>query len=145
MTKLLTFDILFSTAVNAELVANPLILRVLFSISVILALKSIVSFLTKPLVSGIFLSTSLNFFSRSDLSVSYVVFKTNPVVSMLSTFVTNLSYSVFFTTLLSLAKSSGTGVNFAVSILSTSVFRLARFVFNAKLLTSTCVAFFLFP
>ena len=40
MTKLLTFDILFST-VNAELVANPVILGILFSISVILALKSV--------------------------------------------------------------------------------------------------------
>ena len=65
---------------------------------------------------------------------------------MLSTFVTNLLYAVFlttfFTTLLSLAKSSGTGYNFEMSILSTSVFKLARFVFNAKLLTSTCVTFF---
>ena len=57
---------------------------------------------------------------------------------MLSTFVCNLSYSVFlttsfFTTLLRSAKSSGTGVNFAMSILSTSVFKLARFVFAAKL------------
>ena len=45
---------------------------------------------------------------------------------MLSTFVTNLSYSVFLTTsllttLLNSAKSSGTGVNFAMSNLSTSV------------------------
>ena len=37
-TKLLTSGILFSTAVNAELVAKPLILGVLFSISVSLAL-----------------------------------------------------------------------------------------------------------
>ena len=40
VTKLLTFCILFSTAVNAELVANPVILGILFSISVILAFKS---------------------------------------------------------------------------------------------------------
>ena len=62
-----------------------------------------------------------------------IVFKTNPVVSMLATLATNLSYSVFLTTsflttLLSLAKSSGTGVNFAMSNLSTSVFKLTRFV-----------------
>ena len=45
---------------------------------------------------------------------------------------TNLSYSVFlttsfFTTLLNLAKSLGNDVNFATPILSTSVFKLARF------------------
>ena len=66
---------------------------------------------------------------------------------MLSTLLINLLYSVFlttsfFTTLLSLAKSLGTGVNFAMSNLSTSVFKLAKFVFDAKLLTSTCVTFF---
>ena len=38
VTKLLTFDILFPTAVNAELVANPVILGIIFSISVILEL-----------------------------------------------------------------------------------------------------------
>ena len=65
---------------------------------------------------------------------------------MLSTLATNLSYSVFLTTsfltlLLGLAKSSGTGVHFAMSNLSTSVFELARFTFDAKLLMSTCVTF----
>ena len=60
---------------------------------------------------------------------------------------TNFSYTVllatsFFTTLLNLAKSLGTGANFAMSNLSTSVFKLVRFVFNANQLTSTCVAFF---
>ena len=65
---------------------------------------------------------------------------------MLSTFVTNL-YSIFlktsfFTTLLSLGKSLGTGANLSISHLSTSVFKLAKFDFSAKLLTSTCVTFF---
>ena len=115
MTKLLAFGILFSTAVNTELVANPVILGILFSISVILAFKSV--FLARSLELGIFFSASLIFFSKSGLSVSYLVFRTNPVVSMLSPFVTNLLYSIFlttsfFTTLLNLAKSSGTGVCF---------------------------------
>ena len=84
------------------------------SISVILAFKF--DFLAKSLVSRIFLSASLIFFSKFDLSVSFVVFKTNPVVSMLLTIATNLLYSLFlttsfFTTLLNLAKSLGTGVN----------------------------------
>ena len=54
MTKLLILGILFSTRVNASLVAKPLILGILLSISVILALKS--AFLTKLLTSGIFVS-----------------------------------------------------------------------------------------
>ena len=72
---------------------------------------------------------------------------------------TNLLYSVilttsFFTTLLNLAKSLGTGVNLSISAkslgtgvnlsisnLSTSVFKLAKFDFSAKLLTSTCDTF----
>ena len=62
---------------------------------------------------------------------------------MLFTLATNLSYTVFlttsfFTTLLSFAKSLGTGVNLSISSLSTSVFKLAKFDFSAKLLTSTC-------
>ena len=62
---------------------------------------------------------------------------------MLFNLATNLSYSIFlktsfFTTLLNLAKSLGKGVNLSISSLSTSVFRLAKFDFSAKLLTSTC-------
>ena len=64
---------------------------------------------------------------------------------MLCILATNLSYTVFltttiFTTLLSFAKSLGTGVNLSISSLSisTSVFKLAKFDFSAKLLTSTC-------
>ena len=41
LTKLLTSGVLFSTAVNAELVARPLTLGILPSISVILAFKSV--------------------------------------------------------------------------------------------------------
>ena len=41
LTKLLTFRILFSTAVNAELVAKPLLLGILPSTSLILELKSV--------------------------------------------------------------------------------------------------------
>ena len=52
LTKLLTSGILFSTAVNAELVAKPVILGILPSTSVILALKFV--FLTKSLTSEIF-------------------------------------------------------------------------------------------
>ena len=53
--KLVISDILFSAAVNDELVARPLILGILPSTSVILELKSV--FLTKLVTSGNFLST----------------------------------------------------------------------------------------
>ena len=60
---------------------------------------------------------------------------------------TNLLYSVFLTTpflttLLNLARSTRTVFNLLASILSTSVFELAKFYFSAKLLTSTCDTFF---
>ena len=79
--------------------------------------------------------------------MSYLVFKTNTVVSTLYTFVTNLPYAVFlttsfFTTLLNLAKALGTSAHYAMSNFSTSVFELAKFDFSAKLLTSTCATFF---
>ena len=142
--KLLTSGNLFSTTVNAELVAKPVILGILFSISAGFAFKS--DCLAKSLVSRIFLSASLIFFSLSDLSVSYAVFETNPVVSMLFALETNLLYSFFlttsfFTTLLSLAKSLRVGVNLSISSLSTSVFRLEKFDFSAKQVTSICDIF----
>ena len=58
---------------------------------------------------------------------------------------TNLLYSVFltsfFTTSDNLLKSTGTGSSLSISNLSTSVFKLAKFDFSAKLLTSTCHTF----
>ena len=52
VTRLLTSGLLFSTAVNAELLAKPLILGILSYIKLTLVLKSV--FLTKPLILGIF-------------------------------------------------------------------------------------------
>ena len=57
---------------------------------------------------------------------------------ILFTLATSLSYTVFlttsfFTTSLNLLKSTGTGTNLSISNLSTSVFKLAKFDFNAKL------------
>ena len=77
------------------------------------------------------------------LSVSYLVFNTNPLVSILFTFSTNLSYTVFltvsfFTTLINLLKPTGAGTNFSISNLSTSAFKLAKFDFNAKPGVSAC-------
>ena len=138
LTKLLTSGILFSRVINSVFIAKLLILGILPSISVILVLQSV--FLTKPLVSGIF-------FSNSVLSKLYLVFHTKSLVSILFTSATNLSHTVFFetsffTTSLSLLKSTGTGANLSMSNLSTSAFGLAKLVFSAKIEVSTCVSFF---
>ena len=53
----------------------------------------------------------------------------------------SLFNNIIFTTLLSLAKSLGKGVNLSISSLSTSVFKSAKFYFSAKLLRSTCDTF----
>ena len=45
--------------------------------------------------------------------------------------------------MLNLLKSVGTGTNLSMSNLSTSVFKLAKFIFNAKLEVSTCEIFFM--
>ena len=79
--------------------------------------------------------------------ILFIFFSTKFVVSILPTLVANLLHSVFLTTLflttlLNLARSTGTGFNLSASILSTSVFKLAKFDFSAKLLTSTCDTFF---
>ena len=57
VTKLVTSGILFSSAVNAELVARPLILVILPSTSVILESKSV--FLAKLVTLGILFSIAV--------------------------------------------------------------------------------------
>ena len=74
-TKLLISRILYSTAVNTVFVGKPLILGILFSISLIL-----VSF---------YLYQELYFLTV--LPVSYLGFKINLLVSMLFILATNLS------------------------------------------------------
>ena len=103
--------------------------------------------MASPLVSGIFFSASLIFFSKSDLPVPYLVFKTNQLTSKLFTLETNLSYLVFlttsfFTTSLSLPKSTGTDTNLSLSNLSISAFKLAKSDFAASVDVSVSVAFF---
>ena len=65
---------------------------------------------------------------------------------MLFTFAANLSYTAFlktsfFTTSLNLLLIYSVD-NLSISDLSNSVFRLAKFVFSAKLELSPCVTFF---
>ena len=109
-----------------ELVAKPLILEV-----------------TNVRIFFVYL---VDLSSKSDLSFSYLLFKTKFVVLVLFTSLPNPSYSVvletsFLTTLLNLAKSLGTGTNLSMPNLSISDFKLDRFVFDAKLLTSVCDIF----
>ena len=116
LTKLLVLGISFSTAVSAEVIAKPVILAISFLTSFIFILRLLL--VAKLLISGIL---SLIFFTLA-------------------------SYSVYLTTslltkLLNLIKSAGTGANLSTSNLSTSVFKLATFVFNAKLEVSTCIIF----
>ena len=84
----------------------------------------------------LFLSTSLIFCSKSDLSVSYLFIKTNPLVPNFFTFFFFLTTSLF-TSLLSLLKSTRTVFNLSMSILSVSAFKLAKSDFDAKLDVST--------
>ena len=107
----------------------------------------ILDFVAQSLASGILFFILVNLSSKSDPSFSYLVLETKFEVSILSTLAFNKEYSVFlttsfFTTLLNLAKSSGTVFNLSVSILSTSVFKEAKLVFNAELLVSTWVISF---
>ena len=81
--------------------------------------------------------------------MSYLVFKTNPLVSILFTFSTNLSYTAFlrtsfFTTSRSSLESTGTDTTFSISNLSNSVFKLAEFYFSAKLEISICKIFLIY-
>ena len=75
------------------------------------------------------------------------MFKTNPLVSLLFTFATNLLCNVFltillFTILLSLLKSIGKGFKLSISIFSTSAFKLVKSDFAANLEVSIPIAFF---
>ena len=98
--------ILFSTVFNAVFVPKLLVSGILFS--------TVVNpvFVARLLVSGIL-------FSNSNLSVSYLVFNTKSLVSILSPFATNLLYAAFlttsfFTTLDNLLKSAGIGTNLSI-------------------------------
>ena len=96
------------------MVTQPVILGILFSISITLQFKLVFS--TSSQVLGIFSLTSSKFFSRTYLSELHCVLETNPLVldtlkSIAFTFVTNLSHVVL---LLSLLKSSGTFFSFSI-------------------------------
>ena len=106
LTKLLILGILFSTAVNEEVVARPVILGISFFTSFIFVLRLVL--VTKLLISGI----------------------------LSSIFFTLALYSVFLTTsflsrLLNLPKSTGTGTYLSISSLTTLVFNFLNYSVNS--------------
>ena len=86
-------------------------------------------------------------FSKSNFSVSCLVFKTNHLVSILFPVAITLSYTVYLTTsllttLFSLLKSAGTFFNFSTFFFSSIPdFKPAESYFASKVNVSTPVAF----
>ena len=130
MTKLVILGILFFTAVNAEVVAKPVILGISFSTSFNFVLRIVL--VVKLLISGILSSI---FFLWALYSVFLTTSFWTTLVNLLKLTgtVTNLSVSSLSTLVFKLLKLLGKVFNLSISNLSTSVFRLAKFVFNANL------------
>ena len=116
LTRLLTSDILFSTAVRAVLIAKIVILGIWALTSFILVLR--IALVAKLVISGILSSIFL-------------------ILALYSVFLT----TSFFTLLLSSLKSIGVVSNFAIFNSSTSAFKLTRSDFAANLDVSIPVAF----
>ena len=104
MTKLLTLGILFSTAVNAEVVARLLMLGISALTSFFLVLRIVL--VTKLVISNISSSILL-------------------ILELFSVFLT----TSFYTTLLSLLKSIGTGANLSISDFNL-LYKLLKLVVN---------------
>ena len=111
MTRLLTLDILFSTAFRTVLLAKLVILGISPLMSFILALRVVL--VAKLVISGIL--SSIFFY----LSIIYIFF--NNIIFIIS---------------LSLLKSTGTGNNLSTSNLSILLFKFLKVVetFNLSIL-----------
>ena len=104
VTRLVTSD-----AVNAELVARPLMLGILPSTSVILELKSV--FLTKLLTSGILFSTAVNADFVAKPLISGILFSTAVKAEFLTK---SLISGIFFSILLILSSKSDPSFSYLV-------------------------------
>ena len=122
MTKLLTLGILSSTAVTAVVVAKLVMLGILPLTSFISALRA--SIVAKLLILGISPLTSFILALRvvlvAKLVISGILSEHYAYISFLTT--------LFFTTSLSLLRSSRTGTNLSTSNLSTLLFKLVKLV-----------------
>ena len=101
LTRLLTFGDFFSTAVNAEVVAKSLIVGISVLTSFIFVLGIVL--VAKLVISG---NLSSTFF----------------ILALYSFFLT----TSFLSTLLTLLKSTGTGIDLSISNLSTLFFKLPK-------------------
>ena len=138
LTKLPTLGILFSTAVKGVVVAKLVILGILFLTSFILALRVVL--VAKLVIPG----TLSPIFS---ILASYTSFLTTPFFSTSLSLLkstgtgTNLSASHFIY-LLKLLKSVGTFFSLSISNLPTLGFKLAKSTFSAHFDVSTPAVFF---
>ena len=134
-TRLLTFGILFSAAVNVEVVTKALILGIsaLTSFIFVLRIVLVVKLLISRILSWIFLILAL-----------YSVFLTNSFFTALLSLLkptgtgANLLISSLSTLFFKLLKLVGIFFNLSISNLSTSIFKLAKFDFSAKLEVPKC-------
>ena len=123
MTRLLTFGILFSTAVNAEIVAKPLILGIsVLTLRIVLLAKLVIL----GFLSSIFLILALYaaFLATSFFTALLSLLKSTEAGA-------NLLITDFYILLFKLLKLIGKLFNLSISNLTTSIFKLAEFDFSA--------------
>ena len=139
MTKSLTLGVLFLTFVRTVLIAKLVILDISFLNSFILVLRAAAA--AKLLILGILSSISL-------MLALYTSFLTTSFFTTLLSLLkstetgTNLSTSNLFTVILKLFKPVGTFYNLSISCLSTSDFKLAQLYFLANFHVSAPAASF---
>ena len=117
LTKLLTLGISFSTAVKAVVVAKLVIIDILFLTSFILALRAVVA--AKLVILDILLLISFILALRLVLVAKLVMLGILSSIFLILALHASFLTTSFFTTSLSLLKSTGTGTNLSTSDLST--------------------------
>ena len=110
---LLRSGLLFSTAVGAVLVAKLVILGILILTPFILAI--IEALVTKSVILGTSFLTSVILGLRVVLVAKLVISGIFSSISLILALHTSFLASLFFTTLLSLLKSTGAGTNLSIS------------------------------
>ena len=126
MTKLLTRDILFSTAIKAVVVAKLVILGISPLTSFILALRE--ALVAKLVILGISPLTSFVLALRQASVAKLVISGISSSIVLILALYTSFLTTSFFTTSLSLLKPTGTGTNLSTSYLSTLLFKLLKLV-----------------
>ena len=117
LTKLLNLGILFSTAVRAVVVAKLVILSILVLTSFILALIAVI--VVKLVILGISFLTSFILLLRVVLVAKLVISGIFSSIFLILALYKSFLKTSFFTAVLSLPKSTGTGTSLSTSNLST--------------------------